>query len=277
MADENDNVDPEVVDDQTPPTDETVDEDSKVETPEGDTPDEETSKEEEGDKPDETPEDKPDEGEDEGDDKEELNLNYNDYEDPALRQVVKTLVDSEIPVEVTNEIFGDAVESMDLTKVNRELLVEKVGEDKATQIMLMAENYMTKTYAAFDAHKKAAYELTGGQENYEAMSAWAEEKAKSDPEFAKEMAEIRALVDTGSTKAIVAGVKDLYSAYTNDPDTTVEADLLTGDKKNSDSGIKPISRLQYGQMVEKANNNGTYEQERKKLWAMRQEGIKQNI
>lgn len=271
MSDDvNENVNPVVVDDQTP-ADVPVDDPTPTEEP-NDAPAEEP-KEEPTDEPAEEPKDdgEPDEPEDEPD------LSYNDYEDPALRQAVKILKDAKVPVEVTNKVFGEAVETGDLSKIDVELLKKSVGDDQAEAIMVMAGSYFNTTFTGFSNQQKAAYEITGGEENYTAMKEYAAEREKTDPEFAKEMKEIRALVDTGSEKAIKAAVTDLFNTYKNDPNTTIEADLMVGDSKGGNSGIKPLSRLEHGRLIQEAINKGTYEKEKPKLWAMRQEGIKQNI
>lgn len=274
MSEENkDVVEPDKVEDQTPATDEPVAEEP-VETP-AEEPTEPAS-EEPAEEPTEEPEEPKSDDEPE-EDTEEPNLDYNEYEDPALRQMVKILKGKEIPVEVTNDIFGEAIESGDLSKVKVDLLKEQLGDEDAETVMVMAKAYAGGKFAEFAEIKKAASEITDGQQNYDNMKAWAQEKEKNDPEFAKEMAEIRTLVDTGSQKAIKAAVTELFEAYKADPNTTIEANLTKGDSANGKSGIKPISRREHGRLVEEAVKNGTYEQEKQKIWAMRQEGIKQNI
>lgn len=208
---------------------------------------------------------------------EEANLDYNEYEDPALRQMVKILKGKEIPVEVTNDVFGEAIETGDLSKVKLDVLKEQLGEEDAETVMVMATAYAKGKFSEFAEINKTAYDITGGQQNYDNMKAWAQAKEKSDPEFAKEMAEIRTLVDTGSPKAIKAAVTELFEVYKADPNTTIEADLTQGDSANGKAGIKPISRREHGRLVDEAIKKGTYEQEKQKFWAMRQEGIKQNI
>jgi hypothetical protein len=208
---------------------------------------------------------------------EEANLDYNEYEDPALRQMVKILKGKEIPVEVTNDVFGEAIETRDLSKVKLDVLKEHLGEEDAETVMVMATAYAKGKFSEFAEINKTAYDITGGQQNYDNMKAWAQAKEQSDPEFAKEMAEIRALVDTGSPKAIKAAVTELFEVYKADPNTTIEADLTQGDSANGKAGIKPISRREHGRLVDEAIKKGTYEQEKQKFWAMRQEGIKQNI
>lgn len=276
MSEENKEVvEPDKVEDQpSTTTDEPVVEEP-VENPTEDNT--EPANEEPAEEPTDDPDEPKSEDEEEAEDTEEPDLEYNEYEDPALRQMVKILKGNEIPVEVTNDIFGEAIESGDLSKVKVDLLKEKIGDEDAETVMVMANAYAGGKFAEFAEINKSAYEITGGKANYDNMKAWAQEKEKSDPEFAKEMAEIRTLVDTGSQKAIKAAVTELFDVYKSDPNTTIEADLTQGDSANGKSGIKPISRREHGRLVEEAVKKGTYEQEKQKIWAMRQEGIKQNI
>jgi len=275
MAEENTDVEVPVEEEvQTPAADEPA-ADPAPETPQEPAaePAEETPAEEEP-----TPEEEPEEpAPDEEEPTEEPDLEYTEYEDPALRQVVKILKSKEIPVEVTNDVFGEAIETGDLSKVKLDVLKEKLGEEDTETVMVMVNAYAKGKFAEFAETAKTAYEITGGQANYDNMKAWAAEKEKSDPDFAKEMAEIRTLVDTGSEKAIKAAVTELFEAYQADPDTTIEADLTVGDGKDGKSGIKPISRLEHGRLVEAAIKDGTYEAKRKQFDAMRKAGIKQNI
>ena len=253
---------------ETPEVDETPEE-----TPE--TPAEENTddapKEEEKEEPEETPE------EEESDEDEEVDSEYTEYEHPALKQAVNLLKEAEISVEDANAIFAEAVESGDITKIDKKALVEKLGQDKADVVLVLAESYYNTQFSKFKAIKDEAFSLTGGEENFNSMTEWAKEKAKADPEFAKDLSEFRAMLDSNQPRAIKAAISELFEIYKQDPDTTIEADLTVGDKAASTAGVEPLSRSEYINLVEKAHREGNYEQVRASLWARRSAGKKKGI
>lgn len=202
---------------------------------------------------------------------------YEEYTDPALKQAVEVLKELEIPVEEANKIFAEAVETGDLTKIDRDALVEKCGKDKADLVLVLAESYYNKTFARFQEIEKEAHKLTDGKENFDAMRKWAQEKEANDAEFAQDLAAFRKIFDSENPRAIKMAVTELYSMYTADPDTTVTANLETGDRAAGGESIEPLSRREYGDLVQRAHRNGTYEQDKALLWKRREAGMKQGM
>lgn len=281
MADENINedVNPDQTEDQV--TD-SQDEENTEDTPE--TPDEEnTDAQDESDNDESNDEDQNDENSDdeesneEDEDSEETESEYNEYEHPALKQAVSILEESGLPVDEANAIFSEAVESGDLTKIKKDVLIEKIGKDKADVVLVLAESYYNTAFSGMKAIKEEAFSLTGGEENFNAMRDWANEKAKTDEDFAKDLTEFRAMLDSGQPRAIKAAVRELFDTYKQDPDTTIAADLEVGDKAASTAGVEPMSRADYIKAVEKAHKDGTYDQVHKSLWARRMAGKKKGI
>lgn len=202
---------------------------------------------------------------------------YNEYEHPALKQAVNILKEASLPVEETNAIFAEAIEAGDLGKVDKAALVDKLGNDKAETVLVLAQSYMDTVMGEVAAFKKAAYELTQGQENYDAMTKWANEKAATDAEFKTAYDDIRSMVDSKNTRAIKAAVTDLFSLYKNDPETTIVADLTVGDKAASTVGMEPLSRAEYTDALLKAQDEGKYAALAPELWKRRQAGMKAGI
>lgn len=232
--------------------------------------------------PDEEPkkkEEAPEESEEETEEKEEESGDpeYNEYEHPALKQAVNILKEAELPVDEANAIFAEAVETGDLTKINKDALVEKLGQDKADVVLVLAESYYNTQFSSMKAIQEQAYTLTGGEENFAAMKEWAADKAASDADFAKDLKEFRAMIDTEQPRAVTAAIRELFSLYKNDPDTTIEADLEVGDSAASKQSVEPMSLMDYTNAIEKAHKDGTYEKVRESLWARRKAGKKLNI
>lgn len=261
---------PEVPVDETPevtpeeaPTEETPTEEVPEETPSEEAP---------------SPEPEPEEAEEsEEEEVAEDDSAYNSYDDPALKQAVILMEEANLPVEEANAIFAEAVETGDLSKIKRDVLIEKIGKEKADVVLVLAESYYNTTFSAMRAIKEEAFSLTGGEENFNTMRDWAAEKAKTDVDFAKDLAEFRSMLDSKQPRAIKAAVRELFDMYKQDPDTTIPADVLAGDKTGSSAGLEPLSREDYTNEVQKAHRDGTYDQVSTALWARRKAGMKKGI
>lgn len=275
---ENENLDQPVeqeeevkVEDESPKEEETTEE--TTDAPESEDEGEEETKEDEETetKDEESEEDESEESE------EESEAEYNEYEHPALKQAVNLLKDAEVSVEDANSIFQEAVDSGDLSKINKDKLVELVGEEKSDVILVLAESYYTTQFSEFKAVLDEAHKIAGGEETYNAMKDWAAEKATSDPEFAKDMQEFRSMIDSGNPRAVRAAVRELFDIYKQDPDTTISADLEEGTSTPNTTGLQPLTLREYTKLITKARKDGTYEKVHKGLWARRQAGKKQGI
>lgn len=250
---------------------ETIAEEGKVEEPT------ETPTEDEPEEPTDSEDTDPTDDEDtdvDSDDEDTPESSYEEYTDPALKQVVTILQDAEIPVEATNKIFQEAIDQKDFSKVDKAALTELLG-DKADIVYVLAESFYNKQFAAFEKTQSEAFELTGGEEGFNAMRTWAASKAEVDADFKADLAELRSMIDSGSKRAFKAAISELYGMYKADPDTTIKADVLTGDKPGSSTSIQPLSQSEYGELLLKAERDGTYNKVHKQLWARRQAGIKQ--
>lgn len=258
-------------------------EEEEVTTPAEETPTEETPAEEPTEEPNEEPaeeetsaEEEPPE-EDPEEESEETESEYNSYDDPALKQAVIILEESGLAVEEANAIFAEAVETNDLSKIKRDVLVEKIGQDKADIVLVLAESYYNTTFSAMQAIQTEVYSLAGGEENFTAIKDWANEKAKTDKDFAKDFAEIKEMIDTQKMRSVKAAVNELVDLYRQDPNTTTPANLEVGDKAAGNSGAEPLTRAEYTDAVDKARRDGNYDKVSAQLWARRQAGIKKGI
>lgn len=240
-----------------------------AETPAGKSPEETPAAEEP--KPGDTP------TEESAEDPSEEPEGYTEYSDPALSQVVDIMKGADISVEDANAIFKQAVDAQDLSKVDKAALVEKLGQKQADLVMVLAESYYNKTFSEMKAMKDLVTKEVGGEDSFEAMRTWAWGKADADPEFSKELTEIRGMIETKNPRIVKAAIKELYDMYRADPDTTIPADMQVGDKVASLTGVEPLTRAQYTDLVDKARKDGNYEKVSAQLWARRDAGIKKGI
>lgn len=198
---------------------------------------------------------------------------YVKSDDPALNQVVTMLEGADVPLDVAEQIFAEAAESGDPSQINMDALIEAVGQEKADVIMLLANTAADK----MKAMKSELFDMVGGQETFDGMREWALEKENADPEFAKDLAELRDMLDSKKPRQMRAAVQELFDMYAADPETTVSADLVKGDSAGRKSTVSPLTRAEFGRLSMEANEKGTYEKEKASLWARRQAGIKQGI
>lgn len=176
--------------------------------------------------------------------KDELNLNYNEYEDPLLNQVTGMLKDAKVSVEDANAIFKEVAETGDFSKLDREALKKRLGE-KSDIALALVENYFNKQTKRAEAVKSIAVDVVGDAETFTQLTKWAKEKASIDQEFAAIFKDAVELVDTGKPMAVKSAVAELYQLYKSDPNTTIEADLNTPTSASGKPTIKPMSRVEY--------------------------------
>lgn len=265
----------EIKDEPTPETpEEKVEEQTPEEAPEEETPEGEAETPEEQTPEEETPEEEPGEEEDSS---EEDESEYNSYDHPALKQAVTILEESGLAVEEANAIFAEAVETNDLSKIKKDVLAEKIGKDKADVVLVLAESYYNTTFSAMETIQNEVFSLTGGEDNFNAIKDWANEKSKTDKAFAKDLAEIKEMIDTQKMRSVKAAINELVDLYRQDPETTTPANLEVGDKAAGNSSVQPLTRADYVSEINKARREGTYDKVSKQLWARRQAGMKQGI
>ena len=204
---------------------------------------------------------------------------YNEYSDPVLNQVTNVLKDAKVSVEDANEIFKNAIEQNDISLLNTEALVEKIGKDKADIVQALAENYYNKQKQIADTLRSRAVEVTGDEATLDTVLAWSKEKSASDPEFAKVLNEARELINSGSSMAVKAAMQELYGRYQKDPDTTVSANTVepTGAAPSSPT-LTPLSRMEYARECNAVHTkHGSNQAMLNSLWQRRQLGQQQGI
>lgn len=202
---------------------------------------------------------------------------YQEYDDPALSQMVDIFTEADLPVDEANAIFAEALDSNDLAKVDTQALVDKLGQRKADLVMLLATTAHEKAQANLQQVTNTVHDIVGGEEAFKGLQAWVADKEKSDTAFASEMLEIREMIDSGKERAVKAAINDLFSMYKKDPNVTLPANITQGDGSVGSTTVEPLTRLEYADAVDKARRAGTYEKEQATLWARRKAGKQTGI
>jgi len=138
-------------------------------------------------------------------------------------------------------IFDKALETGDMNQVDIALLIEKVGKARATLIMAGATQYYEGTYKAIQESKTKAFDAVGGEQNWNLIREWANEKAGSDTGFNSDLNEMRDMINKGgrSTMAAVNELKGLYEADKG----SLEVSMVHGDGNTKPASGKPIDNL----------------------------------
>lgn len=136
---------------------------------------------------------------------------------------------------------------MDPSLVDRDALVEKVGKNKATLIMAGFENVASREKARVAEVTETVNKAAGSADNWKKAAGWA---VKNLPEG--ELAELRGMLDKGGRQAQFAA-GEIIARFNDDPKNTA-LNAGTGQVKpdgKAGSAVKPITRRQYGEMLDK--------------------------
>lgn len=215
-----------------------------------------------------------DDGEDEDAEDKPLDTSvWGDTGNDVANSVLETLQNSGVTPDEAKALLWDAVEAGDPTKVDRDALVEKVGKAKATLIMAGVKNVTDTNNKQIAEVTAIAHDAAGSKADWDKATKWA--NAKMDP---NDLDELRAMIDKGGKSAKFA-TAELVAAYNADPkNTALEAGKgqITPDTKSTKK-VEGISRLKYGQELEKLHNRGGTQAEFDKLKAQRNAGKAQGL
>lgn len=140
---------------------------------------------------------------------------YMDYGDDNANAVVTILKEANIPVMEANELFKEAIESGDFSKIDVAKLTEKLGAAKATLVLNGVKTYYNTATANTKETVTAAYDAVGGEANYKKVQAWARSQADKDPAFRAHMESLNSMFDLNKTAAVMAA-RELVSLYEKD-------------------------------------------------------------
>ena len=154
--------------------------------------------------------------------------------------------------EETKALVFDALQAGDISKIDRDALVEKVGKEKTTLVMAGFTSFLNDAKAKAETILKDVHTTVGGEDNWKAVTTWAKENVSE-----ADLAEYRSMIDAGGAQARFAA-SELASKYNGDANnTTLDAGAqeITGDSKPQSSG-RTLSKLEYVAEMEKAHDNG---------------------
>lgn len=206
------------------------------------------------------PEPKPDEGkvdEAKTDEPEVIDTEYTTYNDPAADSVVDLLKEAGVTAEESHNLFKDAVESGDMTKIDMAALTEKVGKSKASLIMIGIKDYYSRITAGVQESVNAVYGEVGGEANWIKVQTWAKAKQGTDPEFATKVKEFNQMIDLNKTSAAIAAreLRALYEAAAGN--SALETKQINGDQAASvQLNSEGITRNEYLAQVKEAHIKG---------------------
>lgn len=178
------------------------------------------------------------------------------------------------PVE-GNEIFKDALETGDLSKVRWDLLEARVGAAKARLVRTGVESYYNNELSEQIKIQDETYDKVGGKDNWTKVQKWAEAQSKKDPAFAKERAEWNKALKLGgfAARAAIDAVIGKYEADAKNSGLN-NSKPERGTAKPGAPAVagKPLSRAQYFDELEAAGGDRAPQSVKDALWARRQAG-----
>lgn len=121
--------------------------------------------------------------------------------------VLTLLQNSGVSPEDAKALLWDAVQAGDVTKIDRDALVEKVGKTKAHLIMTGVTGFLGDREAAIAEVKATVHGAVGGEDNWNTIRDWAKTNVKAD-----ELADLSDMIDAGGVKARLAA-QELKSRY----------------------------------------------------------------
>jgi hypothetical protein len=170
----------------------------------------------------------------------------------SVDSVIEVLKENKVPRKVAEEIFGEAFNSKDLSKVDVNKLEETVGKNTAAMLMRSLTQSQESEQAAAKAHAENVYELAGGKDAWNAAATWAHESKH----FGDNATELNEMLAQGGRQA-KAAVSEIVEAYKSSDNYTQEANLINGEGGDAEQ-FEPMSRREYFEAldVEQSRSGG---------------------
>lgn len=182
------------------------------------------------------------------------------------------------PVE-GNEIFKDALETGDLSKVRWDLLEARLGKAQARLVRTGVEAYNETEYKEQLAIRNEAFELVGGEENWGKVQKWAEATSKKDAKFASTRKEWQKALTVGgfAARAAVKAIKEAYEADPKNSSVGNTAPVRGVASPAAKVEGAPLSRRAYFEEMQKAGGDRAPQSVRDNLRARRLAGQQAGI
>lgn len=188
-------------------------------------------------------------GEDTGSDE---GADFPTSEDPSLNAALGLMKAAGMTTEKLAEHFGEAIDTGDLSKIDRTALNKELGENTAELVMAGVTKWSTEAGAAALEAARQVHESVGGSENWVKMTTWAKQAAKSDPALKKEIQGITEMLN-GNEVSRKLGAKEFQRLYNADKNNvTLGGKTVEGDAPAKEK-IKPMSGTEAYQAKEKLN------------------------
>lgn len=202
---------------------------------------------------------------------------YVEWEDPSAQAAVELLKEAGVSPSEAAGIFDKAVASGDLRDINVKALEAKVGKTKALLIMNGVRDYHQRVYVQHQQTVSEVKQVFGGEQGWEVVKSWAQNREKNDPAFKKELDGIRADLDKGG-RAAKAAANDLLNLYNGSPKTKGlgNGNIVKGEGRAKETG-GPLSRAEYNAELKKAHAAGAPAAVIAQLDARRRAGMQQGI
>lgn len=184
-------------------------------------------------------------------------LDYQTYADPSATLVVDLLKDAGITATQAQDIFKDAVASLDINKVDWKSLQDKHGNAKTAALKLAVETYYVKAQARVQANVNEVHATVGGKDNWAVVSAWAVNAAKTDAAFKTKLEDYNKLFDMSPMAAKFAAT-ELVTAFNADKRNTTlnTTTLVAGTTGVVNTTSVPTHRADYIKALTAAHKAG---------------------
>lgn len=165
---------------------------------------------------------------------------------PSADAALDLMKDAKLTKIDIQAIFGAAVASKDLTKIDQNLLKTKMGK-QAPAVMALITQFHTETNARNTAIATMVHGIMGGPEKWNTVRDWAQAREKVDTGFAAELSQTRKMLEKGGLGAKLAA-ENMLKSYNADPKTK---GLQNGEKVNpgvnaqGNAETAPLSRDEY--------------------------------
>ena len=187
--------------------------------------------------------------------------------------VLGMLQESGISTADAKSLLFDAVQSGDLTKIDRAALEEKVGKHAANIILNGTTAFVAEQKTKSDAIIADVHTAAGGSEQWGKVSSWA---SKNVPEA--DLAEYRPMIDKGGAAARFA-VSEIMGRYNADSNNST---LTVNNPRAEATSVSPpastaTTRAEYVAALDKAHKRGASQKEIAAIQAQRNAGRQQGI
>lgn len=181
-------------------------------------------------------------------------------DDPDMNAITAYFKAKGIKSDAAYDIFSEAIETGDPSKINEEALAKALGADDAFVVSRIAKSVMMERAAEQAKIIKAVHDSVGGEEAWNIIRDWSNTKASVDPEFAQSLDRYASLLDKGDEYAHIVGaaLKSLYNESTasKHPRGMIGSDKVFGTA--SHSAILDIT--EFGKLASAAVSRGDMEE-----------------